>query len=88
MTIETYTLPAYWASALINGDYSGLEYDDIKAIEDFEVSNRKEDHYFACLMCEGEPYFKWSNDATNLGGDVLEYSFDVSPISSYHSPIK
>ena len=30
-TIETfaYTLPAHWASALINDDYSGLEDDSI-----------------------------------------------------------
>jgi hypothetical protein len=28
MKIETYTLPAYWASALVNGDRSGLEQQD------------------------------------------------------------
>lgn len=35
MKIDTYTLPARWASALINGDWSGLEEDDVQAAQKF-----------------------------------------------------
>jgi hypothetical protein len=30
--VETFALPAFWASALINDDWSGLEQDEIDAI--------------------------------------------------------
>jgi hypothetical protein len=33
ITIEEVTLPAHWASALVNGDESGLEDEDCKAID-------------------------------------------------------
>ncbi len=82
MKTETYILPAYWASALINGDYSGLEDTEIKEIETFEAQNREDNCCFYCIDCSEEQYFKWRNDATNLGGDVLEYTFDVSPIKN------
>lgn len=80
MQLETYILPAYWASALINNDYSGLESNDIEEIEDFEWRNKENDHRFTCIGCSEESYFAWRNDAFNLGCDVLEFTFDVSPI--------
>lgn len=33
MKIETFILPVRWASALINGDWSGLDEDDIQAAQ-------------------------------------------------------
>lgn len=64
-------LPAYWASYLINGDDSGLEPGE-KAVVDKFLADQ-------CLpkpvSCTDEQYFKWGNDATRLGGDVLEYTF-------------
>ena len=33
MQIETYELPAFWASALINSDYSGMDEADEEALE-------------------------------------------------------
>jgi len=85
MELETYILPSYWASALINSDFSGYSDEELKEIEKFENDNREKDHCFACVGCSDESYFAWSNDANNLGSDVLEFTFDVSPISSYHS---
>lgn len=79
MKIATYTLPAYWASALINGDYSGTSEQDTADIDKFIEGNIKPGCRFDCIGCGDEQYFKWGNDATNLGGDVLEYTFDVSP---------
>ena len=34
---ETYTLPDFWLCPLINGDYSGLEPEDIAKLEAFTV---------------------------------------------------
>lgn len=81
MNTETYILPEYWASALINADYSGLEDSDIEEIENFESENKEANCRFTCIGCSDESYFSWRNDATNLGGDVLEYTFDVTPIN-------
>lgn len=80
MKTETYILPAYWACALINADYSGLEDADIEEIEIFEADNKEDNCRFACIGCSDEQYFTWRNDANNLGCDVLEYTFDVSPL--------
>jgi len=71
MTTETYILPAYWASALINGDESGMEESDIARMDNWLNKNNPG----SCIGCSEEQYFKHSNDATNLGGDVLEYTF-------------
>lgn len=68
MKIQTYILPAYWASYLINGDDSGLDSDEKKEIHTF-LRAEKSPYFFDC----GEPYFSRHNDATGLGGDVCEY---------------
>jgi hypothetical protein len=67
---ETYILPAYWASAIINGDTSGLEDSEIKELDDwFELNNQPN-----IVDCSNEPHFSHSNDAGTLAGDVLEYT--------------
>lgn len=68
---ETYILPAYWASALVNGDYSGLEDPDTKQLNDWLEQTKPG----SCVGCSEEQYFSWHNDATRLGGDVLEFYF-------------
>jgi len=80
MTTETYILPAYWASALINADNSGLEDNEIAEIEKFETDKKEDGCRFACIGCSEEQYFAHRNDANNMGGDVLEFTFDVSPL--------
>lgn len=67
-TIE-YTLPAYWASYLINGDASGLE-DGEQATIDAFLAREGNPNLVDC----GESYFSHSNDATELGGDVCDYT--------------
>ena len=68
MELTTYWLPAHWASALINGDFTGLEEDDEEALmrviagEDLpdpvtvgdEVSFRKyhDAHPYGVLACD------------------------------------
>ena len=71
--IETleYTLPAYWASYLINGDASGLKDGEQAAIDAFiSKESKPRPIYFVDV---GESYFARSNDANSLGGDVADY---------------
>jgi hypothetical protein len=67
----TYTLFAHWASALINGDESGMEETEITEMNNWLNAENPG----CCVGCSNEPYFKWRNDASNLGGDVLDYTY-------------
>lgn len=72
MRTETVTLPAFLASALINGDLSGLS-DDNKRWVEAAVA------YCApgrIVSCDGEPFFQWSCKLPGftLGADMLEYT--------------
>lgn len=73
MKTTTYTLPAHWACALINGDESGMEEEEIAAMNDW-LRNFKPG---ACIDCTGEPEFCHSHDADGyeLSGDCLTYTF-------------
>lgn len=68
---NVYVLPEYWASALINGDYSGLSDDEEKQIQEWFNRVQPGD----CVACSDEPYFSNRNDAGTLAGNVLEYTF-------------
>lgn len=73
MPIDTDTriLPSYWASALINGDRSGLTDDEEQELNDFLDS---EPTLMECVDC-GEEYFARHNDAGTLAGMVAEFTF-------------
>ena len=64
-------LPAHWASYLINIDSSGLEQSEIDKIDSFL---EKENLPTPCA-CEETSYFTYSNDADNIGCEVLNYTF-------------
>jgi len=66
-----YLLPAHWASALINGDYSGLDYKEADELDAW-VRFAKPGY---CVGCSDEAEFCGRNDATNLGGDCLVFTF-------------
>lgn len=69
---ETYILPSYWASALINDDYSGLSEQDEQDLNKW--LKRVKAGY--CVGCSDEPYFIHGHDANrNQGSDVLEFYF-------------
>lgn len=64
--------PACFASALINGDRSGLTEDEERLLEAFLARWQK--HTF--VDC-GEPFFSWSysfHGGGYLGGDLVEYT--------------
>lgn len=70
MKTITYTLPAYWASYLINGDASGLD-DGEQAVIDAWLAK---EGYPNIVSCGDESYFSRYNDAGTLAGDVMEYT--------------
>ena len=78
MTIktETFELPIYWASYLVNGDDSGLEDREIAEIDSFLDSIPG---WYCVGVGEGS-YFSYSNDASSLGGDVAEFIFHKSEV--------
>jgi hypothetical protein len=75
LKLVTYTLPAYWASYLINGDASGLDDGEQQQIDRWMRNNRPG----YPLDCGEESWFAHSNDATNLGDDVMEFTFEAFP---------
>lgn len=73
MKTEKYILPASWASALVNGDWSGLTDAESRFVTDFLYVN-----------CPGsavdarECGFRWRHDASALyvgGADCAEFTF-------------
>ncbi len=75
-TIETfaYTLPAHWASALINDDYSGLEDEDEQQLTDW--LHAAQPGY--CVGCSDSPEFCIDNAAGTLPCDCLEVYFHAA----------
>jgi len=71
MKLDTYILPAYWASYLINGDLSGYEDSEIAEIEAFCKD------LGPCMDVTDENEFSWTNDANDLGGAVATFHFLV-----------
>lgn len=72
--IETYTLPEYWASALVNNDYSGMDAEEVLEIQEFLEGVAPS----YPVSCSEEPFFQWSNDANSLGANCLEYTFLIT----------
>jgi hypothetical protein len=70
MKTESYILPEFWASALINGDFSGYTDEEIDEISRFlnKVTG-------SAVSVSDEPYFSRYNDAKTLACNVLEYTF-------------
>lgn len=75
ITTQTYTLPASWASYVINGDASGIEDDEVIVIDAW--LNKVQPGI--PTSCSDEQFFSWHNDGPtpNIGGDCLEYEFIV-----------
>lgn len=77
---KTYTLmlPTHWASPLVNGDESGMEDEDIAALEAF--TNDMVQIYGSCHcvdVSEDTQFMRW-HDAAQYGvlaGDVAEFTF-------------
>ena len=74
---DVVTLPAYWASALINGDFSSFE-TDARELEAYltQVQLLESDGWQVVGIADEEPRFTWNYDrygGTARGGDVVDY---------------
>lgn len=72
MKTEIYTAPAEWASALVNGDYSGLDAAETAACREWLAGIAPA----RVVGAAGEPRFTWHfrlYGGTADGGDVLDY---------------
>jgi hypothetical protein len=73
---ETVRLPAYFASALINGDYSGLSREDTRIINSWIADFP---FYGACLSCSDHIEVDWVGScfATSQLCETLDFTFPV-----------
>lgn len=74
MQTMTVIAPSHWASALINGDESGLEPRDVKALARF--LKRQGLHESACVDCEDYGFTQWHDASPEcLACDCQTYTF-------------
>lgn len=73
MKTTTYTLPAHWAPALINGDLSGMTDEEIDSLY-LWISHEAPG---VCIACSDDSEFRHLHDADGyaLAGDCLTYTF-------------
>ena len=68
---KKYTLPAHWASALINADESGMSDSELNEINEW-LDYMKPGY---CVDCSDESEFRHRCDADVLPCDCLTYTF-------------
>ena len=74
METTTLTLPAHWASALVNADFSGMDDREIAELETWQNSNT----HNSPLAVSAEPEFVAFHDAPGvLPADCLTYTFEA-----------
>lgn len=76
------TLPAHWASYLINGDDSSFFLNHDQGDEEIGLVERllKSEGVGHCVSCSDESEFRRYHDATRYGelaGDCLTYTFEM-----------
>lgn len=73
---KTFTLPAFWACALINDDLTGLTDEDQEALDAWIIAN---DDLGLCVNVGEEVSFVTFHDAAEyvLACDCAEFTFEV-----------
>ena len=81
MITETFELPRHWACAFNYGDFSGLEEDDVEAIEEFTDWMVKTYGCCYCMEVGNDYWFQKFHDASEWvdACDVSTFTFDVTP---------
>lgn len=75
METETYTLPEFWASPLINGDISGLDAQELIHLGRWLNNNPQ---LGGCLTCSDNSKFRSIHDAVGvLATNCLDFVFPV-----------
>ena len=72
METITYTLPAYWASYLFNGDHSSLT-----ESEKLDIDAFREREGLGDPVDISDSYVSRYNDFDNKLGDVCDYKFPI-----------
>jgi hypothetical protein len=81
MELETYILPAHWAPALVNGDYSGLFDDDDIAIDSWFAATFPHGALCVDVSDSGEDFRRYHDaSAYALACNCAEYTFDVTGV--------
>lgn len=77
--LETFDLPAFWASYFINGDASGLTDAEQRDADAWWAENLPADVPVSCVDCSEDPDFRRYHDADRyvLPCDCLTYTFLV-----------
>ncbi len=73
-SMQTYILPARWASAIVNNDWTGLDEEDTAVLRKWLDNNRPG----SCLSCSESSFFMKTHDAMNespFAADCLEFVF-------------
>lgn len=78
INVDTVTLPAYWASALVNNDWSGLTEVETVMCRAAIARLAADGWSVVSTVDDDEPRFTWSYqlycpEADCSGGDVLDY---------------
>lgn len=79
---HTYTLPSYWAPALMNGDYTGLSDEEVSEVNDCIEWICSHLGWAECVNVSEEEWFATSNDWDSTAGDVMEYTF-ITKVDGY-----
>lgn len=84
MKTTTRMLPTHWAPALINGDLSGYDGEELEAIRLFTADMYRDHHRCWCIDVDAEsPSFLTYHDArlySVLACECSLFTFDVTPI--------
>jgi hypothetical protein len=72
MKTQTFSLPAHWASYLINGDASGYTDEELSEIDEWMTTTAP-----GYCLDVGDVEFAWSGDDGWLGADRAEYTFQI-----------
>jgi hypothetical protein len=77
MNTITFTLPDYWAPALINGDETGLDDDESAALTEFCEWLNSQGINACAIDCTEESEFRHTHDATEwvLACNCLDFTF-------------
>lgn len=81
MDTLTLALPTHWACALVNGDESGFEDDDVKAMDAFLDDMIATYGHCWCIDVGEDLGFMTNHDARPFGVlacDVSEFTFDIT----------
>lgn len=82
ITTADFDLPAYWACAMINGDLTGYDDDDLAAIDAFAADMIAQYGHCHCLaVTDDESNFRRYHDATPYGVlacNIATFTFDIT----------